>query len=1040
MRKRVLNEVRSQVDQISSFPETIEAPDYRQIVFRAPAIQVAILGPPESPLTSFEQDRKLRELAEEAREEILQLPAVPAKNWFRRLFQPMISPPGKSAVSEAEIVAARDYQINVEISESRLRDYRLSLEQVAAAIKDQNIDLPGGKMVTQNQELLLRSNNKRETGAEIEPITILSRPNGDVVTVGQLGNVVDGFSDDVSEHRVDGRPARVIAISKTANEDMFTVVEAVLDYVANKKMPAGYEIKCFQDMSLDVRDRIELLSRNGLQGLILVFLVLAIFLDLRLAFWVALGIPVSILGAGFVLLISGQTLNMLSMFAFLMALGIVVDDAIVIGENIYAKRQEGLSGVRAAVAGTIEVLPSVCASVTTTIIAFLPLMFVSGVMGKFLAVMPLAVIAMLIISLIESTFILPSHLAHENNLFLRSLSVGMYVFKFLLLPLRWIHRGASSAMQATIEKFYVPFLTFSLSNKRIVLSSAIGIIFLAIGFILSGITPFEFFPKLDSRVINGKVVFPDGTSEIYTKDCLLEMEQTLRRVDQQIIDETGKSAISLVYRQLGYAGRAGDVTSVFSGSHVGTVQVELVTTAERDITSQEIIDRWRSEMPEVPGYEILQFAAVSMGPGGNEIEFKLLAAAGSEQYLENIVEECKAYLNSKVGVTDIQDDSRVGKWEMRIRLNKQGTALGLNESNLARTLRATYYGQEADRPQRGRHEVKVMVRYPKKERSSKRAFDEIMIRDNQGLERSLKDVARVNYVRASSEIDRLNQKRAITITADVDKSQGANAAQIVAEMKNEFIPQLLESYKAAHGAKLYVNWEGQQQQNQESMSSMGVGFIIALFGMFILLTLEFRSYVQPLIIMAIIPFGIIGAIFGHAVMGLPFTLFSFFGMIALTGVVVNDSIVLVDFINSRVRSGMELNEALIEAGRRRFRPIMLTSFTTIAGLFPMLLERSFQAQVLIPMAASIIFGLMLGTLFILVLVPIFYRIYASILATFGMELVRNEDDEEQSPSSTAQSMPSPGGANGQVLVNGAATIIPTESAPSSSVLPKQNDA
>ena len=840
-------------------------------------------------------------------------------------------------------MAARDFQINVEIPEARLRDYRLSLKQVADLIRSQNVDMPGGKMMTGNQELLLRGNNKRETGVEIEQITLLSQINGGTVTVGNIANVSDGFSDTTSEHQVDGHRAQVISISKTTSEDIFTVVDAVNAYVANKVMPEGYQIKCFQDMSVDVRDRIELLSRNGAQGLLLVFLVLAIFLDLRLAFWVALGIPVSILGAGFVLLLSGQTLNMLSMFAFLMGLGIVVDDAIVIGENIFAKRQQGMSGVKAAIAGTTEVLPSVCASVSTTVIVMLPLMFVAGVMGKFLAVMPLAVIAMLLISLVESTFILPSHLAHENNLFLRTLSVFMYLFRFVLAPLHWLQQRASRAMEKTIEKFYVPFLRFSLHNKRIVLSGAVGVIFIGVGFILSGITPFEIFPDIDSRVIEGQVDFPDGTSAAYARKSTLDMEKALHRVNEQIIQQTGQSVISVVYRQVGQAGDSGELMQTSGGSHTGSVKVELVTTAERDISSHEIMERWRQEMPPVAGVEILKFGAVTMGPGGNAIEFRLLAAPEGKQFLEQAVEDSKAYLRSKNGVIDIADDSRVGKWEMRVRLNEQGIALGLDESALASTVRASYFGEEVMRLQRGRHEVKLMVRYPESERNSRSDFNEIMIRDPNGVERPIKDIANVDYVRAKSEINRLDHKRSIKITAEIDKSQGANAAAIVAEMQATFLPKLLETYRNRHGIKLYVDWDGEQQQNQESLSSMGSGFTMALFGMFILLTLQFRSYIQPAIIMFIIPFGIIGAIFGHSVMGLSFTLFSFFGMIALTGVVVNDSIVLVDFINSRIRAGMNLDDALIEAGRRRFRPIMLTSFTTIAGLFPMLLERSFSS-------------------------------------------------------------------------------------------------
>ncbi len=974
--QKVLNDVRSQIDQIPSFPDSVEDPNVRQIVFRIPAINLGLIGPETSGLDPLEQERQLRELAEDIREDLLELEPAEPSNPIRIPFMSLIAPAGRNAISSAEIVAARDYQIDVEIPEETLRDYGLSLNQVANIIRLHNIDLPGGKLETASQELLLRGKAKRELGEEIAEIPIITRTSGSAVTVGDLGFVRDGFADTTSHHRVDGRPAMVIGVSRTTDEDLFVVVDTVKKYVAEKRMPPGYEIKLWQDISYDVRDRIDLLTSNGLQGLLLVFLVLAIFLDLRLAFWVALGIPVSILGAGFVLLITGQSLNMLSMFAFLMALGIVVDDAIVIGENIYQKRQIGMGPVRAAVEGTYEVLPAVCASVTTTIIAFSPLLFVSGVMGKFIAVMPVAVIAMLVISLIESMLILPCHLSHENNLFLKTLSAVLYIFKPMLIPFHWLNRNAGKLMQWGVEHYYLPFLHWSLHHKSIVLSSAVGIIMLSIGFVISGIVPFEAFPKIDSRNISATVVFPDGTAAHEAKQATVAVEQALYQVDDEIQKEYGNSVLRVVYRRVGEVGDGlRGPTGVTNGSHVGTVEVELVTTAHRPLTSQAIVERWRKAIPKIPGTDVIKFGSSSMGPGGNKIELKLLALADSVEFLEQAAEECKDYLQTKKGVTDIEDDMRLGKYELLINLNEQGKSLNLDESAIARTVRAAYFGEEVMRLQRGRHEVKLMVRFPEEDRKSMEGFEEIRVRGEGGVERPLTEVAQINFQRTTSEINRLNGKRAITITADVDKSEDANAFTIIQEMQSSFMPQLLQRYKEDHGATLYVSWEGEQQQTNESFGSMFVGFTIAMLCMYLLLTLQFRSYLQPAIILAIIPFGCIGAILGHAVMGLDLTLFSFFGLIALTGVVVNDSIVLVDFINRRVRQGMSLTDSLIDAGRRRFRPVMLTSITTIAGLFPILMERSFQAQVLIPMAASLVFGLMAGTTLILILVPVFYQIY-----------------------------------------------------------------
>lgn len=999
----VLNRVKSAIDQIPQLPGRSEKPDIRQIIFRAPAITVGVIGPKfdeNDPELRLQQELELRDLAENIRDDLTELKAVPPKSMLRSGLAPLFQPKGP-AISEAEIIAAKPYEVAIEVPEHTLREFGLSLQQLSTAIRLQNTEMPGGKMETPGQELLLRGEAKSEYGAEIARLPLMTRPNGDVITVGDLGVVVDGFAETVRTQTINDHPGLAISVSKTSEEDLFTIVEAVKDYVAKKQMPEGYELRLWGDISVDVQDRIDLLSRNGLQGLILVFIVLALFLELRLAFWVAMGIPVSILGAGFILLVFGQTLNMLTMFAFLMALGIVVDDAIVIGENIYAKREEGLSHFRAAVEGTVEVLPSVFASVTTTIIAFLPLMFVTGVMGKFISVMPLAVIAMLIISLVESTFILPAHLAHDNNLFLRFVGVILYVLRPLGALLKWVNSGAAALMAWAIKYFYNPLLHWSLNNRRIVLAAVFSLFLGSIGLIVAGIAPFAFFPKIDGRQISANVAFPNGTSAKFSHAAVGDLESAFLRINDRIEKKTGKPVFKNLYRRVGEIGNGmAGPTGITNGSHVGMVEVQLVQPDQRSVSVRELIQMWREEIPKLPGAEALKFGSESMGPGGASVELKLLAAEGSEKYLDMAADECKEYLASKSGVFDIEDDSRVGKSEMVIKLNEQGKALGLDPNVLLNTIRGVYFGEEVDRIQRGRHEVKLMLRYPKSARQSWEGFENIRIRDNDGNERPLLEVADVEYQRSFSTINRLNQKRAVTITADVDREKG-DPVKILAEMQAKFMPGLLKKYEETYGARLSVNWEGEQAQTMESMISMFVGFLIALLCMFVLLTLEFQSYMQPLIILSIIPFGWVGAILGHAILGIDLTLFSFFGLIALTGVVVNDSIVLVDFINRRVRSGVPLADALKSAGSRRFRPIMLTSMTTVAGLFPMLLETSLQAQVLIPMAASLIFGLATGTLLILVLVPVFYSIYGSVLYTFGFSLVPPDHEQNSENQESA---------------------------------------
>ncbi|MFV1964815.1 MAG: efflux RND transporter permease subunit [Pirellulaceae bacterium] len=961
--QKTLNEVRAEIDRIPSFPLLAEDPEVTQLTFRSPAIRVGILGPDDK---SPEAELELRSIAEKVREDLLQQPSV----------------------SQANLINVKNYQIDIEISEETLRKYGLTLQRVAQIVRRENIELPGGKMTTDSQDVVLRGKNKRLTGEEIAKIPLVTDASGVVLTVADLGTVRDEFDDSDAMNRVDGKPAMVISIDRTASEDLLQIVDEVREYVAGKRMPPGYELRTWQDASVDVADRMDLLLRNGFQGLALVFLVLAIFLDLRLAFWVALGIPIAVLGAGAVLLYAGQTLNMLSMFAFLLVLGIVVDDAIVIGENIYAHRQSGGDFITAAINGTHEVLPAVAASVATTVIAFVPLLFVSGVMGKFIAVMPVAVIAMLIISLVESTFILPCHLSHEDNLFFRILGVILYPFRVLVRFFGWVNHGSHHLVHHVTWRYYLPALGWSLNNAPITICLALAMLVFTFGFVRSGITPWVLFPKLDTRFIEAKIAFPDGTPASVTRKATMELEAALKRVDQRCARE-GQPVVNLYHQMIGAITGAGSLgpDSQTAGGHVGTVYAELVDNTQRKLTSDQILAKWRKESPRFVGAERLTFESPSMGPGGRPIEFKMLARASEFEQLEKAVEECKARLAEFPGVFDIRDDSTPGKWEYQLKVKESAVAMGVTAADLAETVRASYYGEEVMRLQRGRHEVKLMVRYPRHQRRSLADFERIRVRTGDGSERPLTELAEITNERGYSEVNRVDQLRSITITADVDDTQG-NAYVATADLRTAFMPKLFERYPDVR-----VRWEGQQEQSNESMKSLGIGFIVAVFGMFCLLTLEFRSYIQPLVILAVIPFGFMGAIWGHALLGIPLTLFSMFGLVSLTGVVVNDSIVLMDFINKRIQRGVPLRTALLEAGRRRFRPVLLTSITTVAGLTPILLETSFQAQVIIPMAASLSFGLIAATGLVLILVPTLYYVYGLIT---GMDVESHRDEKATS--------------------------------------------
>jgi multidrug efflux pump subunit AcrB len=951
--QKTLGEIRSEVERIPSMPELAEDPKVEQVTLRTPAIKVGVLAPKDSPADAAAEG-ELRDVSELVRDDLLALPAVSAAN----------------------LLGAKDYEIDIEISEATLRKYGLSLQKVADIVRRENLELPGGTIRSEGGEILLRGKNKRYVGREIAKLPLVTLPDGLVLTVGDLGTVRDEFADVAASNRINGRPGMVVSIDRSSGEDLLAMIAAVKKYVADAKLPPGYDLTLWADQSIDVRDRLDMLISNGLQGLAIVFVMLALFLDLKIAFWVAMGIPFSMLGTGALMHATDQTLNMLSMFAFLMAIGIVVDDAIVVSDNVDRHRRMGKSLTAAAIDGTVEVIPSVISSVLTTVITFLPLCFVSGVMGKFIAVMPFAFISTLLVSLAESLLVLPGHLAHEKNLVFTIFGIVLYPLRLFLPAVAWLQRACDRGLKSFVRGVYAPFLDFALDNRVSVLAVAACILLLAGGIVRSGVTPFLLFPKIDANRLLAKIVFPDGTPASVTEEATRKIEEAAVAVSQKL-SPAGAPIVQLVHRAVGQVSAQGEVgpDARMSGSHVGAVAVELVEGELRDVTSEQFISEWRQAAGEFAGTESLIYGTENIGPGGKTIEFKLLAQAGPDSVvqLEAAVERCKEWLAQYPGVIDIDDDSRPGKWEYQLKVKPRAEAMGVSLADLASTIRASYYGEEVMRLQRGRHEVKLMVRYPREERRSFATLEEIRITGPDGAKRPLKELADVKVARGYSEINRLGQRRSITVTADIDVAKSSlTSAQVTADMEKRLMPDLRRDYPLVR-----VRWEGQREQSNESLRSLGVGFVVATFAMFVLLTMEFKSYFQPFLIMAAIPFGCAGAVFGHALMGMPLTLFSMFGLVALAGVVVNDSICLIDFINIRVREGHPLRLALREAGCLRFRPVMLTSITTIGGLLPLLLEKSFQAQFLIPMATALAFGLAMTTLLVLVLVPVMYSFFGT---------------------------------------------------------------
>ncbi len=984
--QRVLSEIRSAVDRVSVFfPERSEKATVEQVTFRLPAIRVAVLGPSSR---TEDSERQLRTFTENIRERLLELPSV----------------------SQAQIANAKPYQIDVEIDEDTLRKYGLTLSQIAMTLKRENVEIPSGQLKSDGQEILLRGKNKRDIGEQIATLPVITQRNGVVLTVGEIGKVRDDFDDVTAISEINGRPAMVITIERTSDEDLLNISDEVNAFIRAEEVPPGYSLRTWGDESVDVRDRIRMLLENGIQGGTIVFLLLAIFLNIRMAFWVAMGIPIALTGAAIYLLYTGETLNMLTMFAFLMAVGIVVDDGIVIGENIFEHRKLGKSRLQASIDGASEVLPSVFSSVATTIIAFVPLFYVSGVMGKFIAVMPAAIIAMLLVSLVEATIALPGHLSHEEEQPKTFAQWVRFRLSQSINPIERfferIGRPCNAGLDWFGEKFYGPVLKVSLMHPALPVSAGLLVVMVAAGMVRSGMVPFEFFPNLDGKTIIGQVIYPDGTPVGITSEATRRMEAAIRRVSERIAakeeqDKTSKTPkpddptapngpVVLTFLQIGSAAQ-GDPAGgdKISGSHVGQVQVEIHEATVRNVTSDELLNLWRDEAGVFPGAERVTFQSANMGPGGRALEFKILAPRQDVDALDAGVEASKEALSKFAGVYDVRDDSAPGKIEFQFSVKERAKSLGITVADLSETVRNAYYGAEVMRLQRGRHEVKLMVRYPLDQRRSLADFKDLKVRGPNNVEYPITELADIATPRGYSEINRLDQMRSITVSAEIDTAQG-NAALVATKLKETLVPELLTKYPS-----LRFRWEGQQQETAESFSSLVIGFSAAMLAMYLLLVFEFSSYLQPFIILTVVPFGIVGAIFGHAFMGLPLTLFSMFGIVTLSGVVVNDSIVLVDFINQCIRQGMPVNDALMTAGSRRLRAVFLTSVTTIAGLFPMLSEKSLQAQALIPMATSLAFGLFASTSLVLLMVPFLFKTYALLTFTkaqmLGLEPIGHVD-------------------------------------------------
>jgi len=963
----VLQDIKSEVDRIITFPRDAEKPVVSKLLNRREVITVVVYG--ELP------ERSLRELAEQVRDELL-------------LFD---------NITQVELSGVRPYEISVETEEEDLRRYGLTFDQVAQRIRQASIDLPGGTIKTNSGEVLVRTKERRYVGEEYENIVILADPAGTEVKLSDIATVRDGFEDADQFGLSNGKPAAMIKVYRVGDQKPTEISKQVKDYVANKRsqLSGGVKIGTLYDLSELFESRKNLLMKNACIGLLLVFITLGLFLEIRLALWVMLGIPISFFGALLFMPAIGVSINMISLFAFIMALGIVVDDAIVIGENVYEHRQLGKPYLQAAMDGAVEVAQPVIFAILTSVAAFMPLLFTSGIMGKFILVIPAIVITILLVSLVECLFILPAHLAIGQR---RELNRG------LLGKIDRARRSFGSALERFISGPYRRALDACLKYRYATLAGAVALLLVAgVGLVGGGIVKFRFMPMVDGDAITVALEMAPGTPVSITE-----------RVQQQIVDAglelvgeydserpENDSILQQMYSVVGSSlnDRGPGGVSASAGSNLSNIYMFLTPSEKRNIPASDISSRWRERVGEIAGVDSLTFTSNLIQLGAN-IDVQL--AHADFAVLDEAAERLKSAIATYPGTGDITDNYTLGKKEVKLRLRPEARTLGLTEEDLGRQLRGAFYGAEALRLQRGRNEVKVVVRYPEQNRRHLWDLETMRIRTPDGGELPLNRAANLVEDRGFSKINRTDRKRVINVTATVD-SAVANAEEIVAEMKRTTLPQLMADYPG-----LSYDLEGEDKNRRESMASMLTGFQLVLFAIFALLAVPFRSYSQPLLIMAAIPFGIVGAILGHFIMGFDLSILSMFGIVALTGVVVNDSLLLIDYINRCRKRGASLFEAVKEAGQRRFRPILLTSLTTFFGLMPMILETSVQAQFLIPMAISLAFGIMFATGITLLLIPSLYLVLEDARRLLGLPESHAEHHLEMTANLEPQGKP---GAN-----------------------------
>jgi len=921
-KRELLNEIKLRVDALNSLPNEAEKPIVSLLEVNPPVLQLAVAGDTDAKL--------LRQTADRVREDLLRLPSI----------------------TLVELLGVTNYEISIEIKPATLESFGLTLNGVSRAVQQGSRDVSAGNIKTRDGDLLVRTNGQAYTKDEFANIPVITRPGADPILLGDIATIVDGFEQRPLETRFNGAPAIMMDVLRTGDQSAITISDAVRAYISdhNARDTNGITLSYWDDEADVLRARLSTLVKSGVWGGLLVLILLSLFLRPAIAFWVFIGVPVSFMGAFIFMPLVGGTFNIMSLFAFITVLGIVVDDAIVTGENIYRKMRDGMDPLDASIIGTREIAVPVTFGILTTITAFYPLSDLGANRIGFIAQqIPLVVIPVLLMSLVESKFVLPSHLSHikprvdtENSGWLAKTQIR-------------ISRG----FEQLISTHYAPFLEKCLRNKTITVSAMVMVSAVIMTYASTGHLKFTFFPRVESEEISFNLVMPDTTGFETTKTHIATITQAVKEVQEKYRDpKTGISIIKQTFSTSGSSGRS-------VKSSIGRVQAELLGPEERhiQIRSTEVAREIRERVGQIPGAQSFSIRAET-GRGGEPIDIEL--AGNNVADMQQLGFELRDKLKEYPNVFDIQDTFSGGKEEINLDLKPRAHALGLSLADIASQVRDSIFGFEAQRIQRGREEVRVMVRLPLEHRSSIEDLSSLPIQVNgQSATVPLSDLADLTSGKSPTTLNRLNRTPIIRVTADVDKAK-ADVPAILRDLR-----QFIEQQNPVE-RNIRYSFKGEAEEQSENNEGFQSGFLLVMIAIYALLAIPFKSYTQPFIIMSIIPFSVVGAIAGHIITGYDLSILSIVGILALIGVVVNDSLVLVDYINKQRKRGLAVFDAVLTSGAARFRPVILTSITTFAGLTPLLLDNSTQSEFLKQMAISLGFGILFATAITLILIPINY--------------------------------------------------------------------